>query len=128
MNLSSMSAGVIDLLAGHPILLLFAVIGVGYLIGSIRVFGFSLGPSAVLFAGIMAGSTDPRLRIPDVMYILGLVLFVYTIGLQAGPTFFSSFGPRAVRANLFAFGVVALAASSLATCSRDKFQPTAARF
>jgi len=100
----------LDLLASQPLLLLFAVIGLGYLVGSVRVFGFSLGPAAVLFAGLFFGAIDSRLQIPELLYILGLVMFVYTIGLQSGPTFFSSFGPRAFRANLFAFGVIALAA------------------
>lgn len=98
----------VELLIGTPLLLLFVVIGVGYLVGSIRVFGFSLGPAAVLFAGIFFGAWDSRLRIPDFIYILGLILFVYTIGLQSGPTFFSSFGRRGVRANLFALGIIGL--------------------
>jgi putative transport protein len=100
----------IDLLVLQPLLLLFAVIGLGYLVGSIRVFGFSLGPAAVLFAGIAFGALDPRLKIIDLIYILGLILFVYTLGLQSGPTFFSSFGPRAFRANLIAFVAIALGA------------------
>ena len=42
----------LDLLAGNPLLLLFTVIGLGYLIGSINIFGFKLGVAAVLFVGI----------------------------------------------------------------------------
>jgi len=98
-----------DFLAGDPLLLLFAVIGLGSLIGSIRVFGFSLGPAAVLFTGILFGSLDSRLRIPELIYVLGVVMFVYTVGLQSGPTFFASFGRRAFRANLFAFSAILLA-------------------
>jgi putative transport protein len=100
----------IEYLASSPLLLLFAVIGLGWLAGSIRVFGFSLGPAAVLFVGILFGSLDSRLRIPELLYVLGLVLFVYTIGLQSGPSFFSSFGKRALRANLFALAAILLAA------------------
>jgi len=99
----------IEFLASSPLLLLFTVIGVGWLVGSIRLFGFSLGPAAVLFVGIFIGSLDPRLKIPELLYVLGLVLFVYTIGLQSGPSFFSSFGKRALRANIFAFGAILLA-------------------
>jgi putative transport protein len=101
----------LDLLAGAPLLLLFVVIGVGFLAGSIRVFGFSLGPSAVLFTGIFFGALDPRFRIPDLVYVLGLILFVYTIGLQSGPSFFASFGRRALRANMLAVAVLVLAAA-----------------
>jgi putative transport protein len=108
----------IDFLASSPLLLLFTVIGAGWLVGSIRVFGFSLGPAAVLFVGIFFGSIDPRLRIPELLYVLGLVLFVYTIGLQSGPSFFSSFGRRAVRANLFAFGAIVLAAGLAVGCAK----------
>ncbi len=108
----------LNLLAAQPLLLLFAVIGLGYLAGNVRLFGFSLGPAAVLFAGLFFGAIDPRLQIPDLVYILGLILFVYTVGLQSGPTFFSSFGPRAIRANLFAFGVITLSAAIALAGSR----------
>jgi putative transport protein len=99
-----------DALAESPLLLLFAVIGIGSLVGSFKVAGFSLGPAGVLFTGIFLGSIDHRLRIPELVYVLGLVLFVYTIGIQSGPTFFASFGKRAFRANVFSFGAVLLAA------------------
>lgn len=101
---------ILDFLAQSPLLLLFVVVGVGYLLGAIKVFGFSLGPAAVLFTGLIIGAIDPRLKIPDLVYILGLVLFVYTIGLQSGPTFFASFGKRALRANILAFALIVLAA------------------
>jgi putative transport protein len=94
---------------GHDFLLLFAVIGLGYLAGSVSVLGFSLGPAAVLFAGIFFGALDPRLRIPDLIYVFGLIFFVYTIGLQSGSTFFASFGRRSLRANLIAAGVIVFA-------------------
>jgi putative transport protein len=100
----------ISFLASSPLVLLFVVVGLGYLLGSIRIAGFSLGPAAVLFTGIFFGALDSRLRIPDLIYILGLVLFVYTIGLQSGPTFFASFGPRALKANILSFSVIAFAA------------------
>ena len=65
----------------------------------------------MLFTGILFGAIDPRLKVPDLFYVLGLILFVYTIGLQSGPTFFSSFGRRAMRANLLAAGVICVAAA-----------------
>ena len=70
----------LDLLAGNPLLLLFTVIGLGYLIGSINIFGFKLGVAAVLFVGIFFGAIDSRLSLPEHIYIIGLVLFVYAIG------------------------------------------------
>jgi putative transport protein len=101
---------IVALLSSSPLLLLFAVIGFGFLLGSIRIAGFSLGPAAVLFVGIFFGSLDSRLRIPELIYVVGLVLFVYTIGLQSGPSFFSSFGRRSLRANILAVAMVTVAA------------------
>jgi putative transport protein len=92
----------IDLLAENPLLLLFVVIGLGYLIGSIRVFGFTLGVAAVLFVGIAFGALDKRLSLPEPIYITGLALFVYAIGLQSGPGFFASFKKRGFRINVVA--------------------------
>ncbi|RJP77102.1 MAG: transporter [Candidatus Zixiibacteriota bacterium] len=97
----------IDLLAENPILLLFSVIGLGYLLGNIRVFGFSLGIAAVLFVGIFFGALDPRLILPEYIYVIGLVLFVYAIGLQSGPGFFASFRRRGFRPNLVAAAILA---------------------
>jgi putative transport protein len=99
-----------DLIASSPLLLLFFVTGLGYLLGNIKVAGFSLGPAAVLFTGMLFGALDPRFRIPDLIYVLGLILFVYTIGLQSGPTFFASFGRRAIRANAFGLAAIVVAA------------------
>lgn len=101
---------IVAFLAENPIFLLFAVIGIGYFLGSIRVFGFNLGVAAVLFVGIALGALDPRLNLPDYIYVIGLVLFVYTIGLQSGPVFFASFKKRGLKVNLLAFGVLLAAA------------------
>ncbi len=89
----------IDLLAENQLLLLFTVIGLGYLVGHVKIFGFSFGVSAVLFVGIAFGSLDKRLGLPEYTYIIGLVLFVYAVGLQSGPSFFSSFHKRGLRTN-----------------------------
>ncbi len=93
---------IVDILASNPILLLFSVIGLGYLLGNIRILGFNLGVSAVLFVGMAFGALDERLALPDYIYVIGLVLFVYAIGLQSGPGFFSSFRKRGFRINLAA--------------------------
>jgi putative transport protein len=94
----------ISLLADNPLLLLFVIIGLGYLVGNIRIAGFQLGVVSVLFAGIFIGALDRRLGLPEFIYMIGLVLFVYAIGLQSGPGFFSSFRRRGLRIN----GMVAL--------------------
>lgn len=96
----------IELLLHNPLLLLFVVIGVGYPLGQIRIAGSSLGVAAVLFAGLGMGALHPDLKLPEFVYLLGLVLFVYTIGLSSGPVFFRSFGPSGLRANLLVLGML----------------------
>jgi putative transport protein len=93
---------VLNLLAENPLLLLFVVIGLGYLIGNISVFGFKLGVAAVLFVGIAFGALDKRLALPEHITVIGLVLFVYAIGLQSGPGFFASFRRRGLKYSLLA--------------------------
>ena len=81
---------IIELLRNNPILLLFLVSAIGYPLGRIKVKGISLGVAAVLFVGLVFGALDPSLKLPEIIYKLGLVLFVYCIGLTSGPMFFSS--------------------------------------
>lgn len=102
-----------DLLAQNPLLLLFTVIGLGYLIGNINIFGFKLGVAAVLFVGIFFGALDRRLNLPEHIYIIGLVLFVYAVGLQSGHGFFASFRKRGLRFSIMA-GLI-LSAGAAAT-------------
>ncbi|MCX6137024.1 MAG: putative transporter [Ignavibacteriales bacterium] len=97
---------IINLLADNPLLLLFVVIGLGYLIGSIRILGFSLGVAAVLFVGIAFGALDKRVTLPEPIYITGLALFVYAIGLQSGPGYFASFKKRGFRINVVASMII----------------------
>jgi len=83
---------VVDFLADDPILLAFLVVGIGAAIGSIRIRGISIGPAAALFVGLAVGAIDESLSGAGGLTILrelGLVLFTYTIGLAAGPTFFA---------------------------------------
>ncbi len=108
----------IQFLAHQPLLVLFLVIGVGYFVGSIRLLGFSLGPAAVLFSGLAIGGIGPQLRIPEFIPTLGLILFVYTTGLQSGSVFFGSFGRDSIRANLLTISVLVMAAAMCALASR----------
>lgn len=74
-----------DLLAASVTLRLFAVIGLGYVVGALRFRSFSLGVAAVLFVGLGLGAWDPTaFNIPGVVADIGLALFVYTIGLASG--------------------------------------------
>jgi len=75
-----------ETLLANPTLRLFLVIGLGCLLGSVRVRGFTLGVAGVLFAGIALGVWGPgRYELPPLISTLGLALFVYTMGLASGP-------------------------------------------
>ncbi|NCC37115.1 MAG: transporter, partial [Chloroflexia bacterium] len=99
----------LELLIDNPLLLLFVVSAIGYLIGRIRIGGISLGVAAVLFVGLAFGALDPELRLPEIVYLLGLVLFVYTIGLSSGPGFFASLQRKGLRDNLLVLGIILFA-------------------
>jgi len=90
----------IDFLVDNPFVLLFLVLGLGYLLGNVRVGGFGLGVSAVLFVGLAFGALSPRITLPEFVYQLGLVIFVYTVGVSAGPGFLGTLRRRALGANL----------------------------
>jgi putative transport protein len=75
----------------NPILLLFLVIAMGFLFGNIKIRGTGLGTAAVLFVGLCMGAINPAFSVPDIIFQIGIILFVYTIGIQSGPAFFESF-------------------------------------
>ena len=115
----------IDLLVNNPLLLLFVVAAVGYPLGKLSVGGVSLGVAAVLFAGIGIGALDPRLKLPEIVYQLGLLLFVYTVGLSSGRTFFASFNRRGLRDNAFVLTMLIVGAGlSVGLHSLLKLSPT----
>jgi len=94
----------------HSILILALVISIGLLLGKIKVFGISLGTTWILFVGIFLSHFG--LVIDDhVLHFIkefGLILFIYSIGMQVGPSFFSSFKHGGLTLNLLATGVVLL--------------------
>ena len=93
-------------LAHQPIMLLFLTIGLGYLLSKFRAKGIGLGMASVLFVGIVLGAWGKEsFRLPEIISQLGLLLFVYTIGLDAGPAFF-----RILKRRGLALAVLALVA------------------
>lgn len=90
-------------LSSEP-LLIFMVIGLGFLVGQIKIRGFSLGVAGVLFVGLAIGAWAPPgeepFHIAEQIIEVGLILFVYAVGLTSGPGFFASFRLRGVRFNL----------------------------
>lgn len=104
----------VEILAGSPLLLLFTVAALGFLIGRVEIRGFGLGVSAVLFVGLGVGSLDPSLRLPDFVVTFGLVTFVYVIGLTSAPGFFAALRRRGVQAALLTVGTLVLAGGLVA--------------
>ncbi|MBZ6076775.1 aspartate:alanine exchanger family transporter [Microvirga puerhi] len=78
------------LLESSPLLALFLSIAVGYAIGQISFAGVSFGAGAVLFSGLLIGAIAPKAAPPGLVGTLGLVMFVYGVGIQYGPQFFAS--------------------------------------
>ena len=100
----------IELLVAEPLLLLFLVAALGWPLGRIPIAGSRLGVAAVLFAGLCIGALDPRLRLPDILYMLGLLLFIYPMGLASGPAFFRSFRRKGLRDNLLVASILVVSA------------------
>ncbi len=101
----------ITLLQASPLLLLFAVAAIGFPLGRLRVGQSRLGIAAVLFVGLAFGAVDPALKLPEIVYQLGLVLFVYTVGLGSGPAFFDALRRRGLRDNVFVVSMLLVGAA-----------------
>jgi len=94
----------------HTLLLYSFIIAFGVFLGKVKVFGISLGVTFVLFVGIIVGHFGFTVN-PTVLGFIkefGLILFIYTIGLQVGPGFFSSFKKGGMVLNTLACGIVIL--------------------
>ena len=105
------------------ILSLITAIGLGF--GKLHLFGVSLGVTFVFFIGILAGhlgfSIDPQMLIYAESF--GLVLFVYSLGLQVGPGFFSSFHKGGYKLNMLGLGVILLGSAMAVIISKTASIP-----
>ena len=105
------------------ILSLITAIGLGF--GKLHLFGVSLGVTFVFFIGILAGhlgfSIDPQMLIYAESF--GLVLFVYSLGLQVGPGFFSSFHRGGYRLNMLGLGVILIGTAMAVIISKTASIP-----
>ncbi|MCL2825553.1 MAG: hypothetical protein FWD57_16295, partial [Polyangiaceae bacterium] len=103
-------------LAHHPIafglLVLFAVAALGLALGSIKIKGLGLGVAGTVFVGILFGhlglNIDPDVR--NFIQEFGLIIFVYTIGIQVGPSFLTNLKRQGLPLNSLAAAVVILGA------------------
>ncbi|MBQ7361258.1 MAG: putative transporter [Bacteroidaceae bacterium] len=94
----------------QAVIIISIIIAAGLGLGKIRFFGISLGVTFVFFAGIFAGHLGLSIDSKMLAYAesMGLVLFVYELGLQVGPGFFSSFRKGGMQLNMLAMGVIML--------------------
>jgi len=97
----------------HPdvtqsLIVILITIGVGVFAGRLKISKISLGVSAVMFVGILLGHNGYTIDTDIASFIkdLGLILFVYAIGIQVGPSFFSSFRKEGLRFNLLSVSTV----------------------
>lgn len=100
--------------AAQTIFVLSLVIFIGVLIGKINVKGVSISIGGVLFSGLLFGHFKLHINheVLDFVREFGLVLFVYTIGIQVGPAFFASFKKQGLSLNMLASGIVFLNVST----------------
>ena len=94
----------------QSLIVLFMAISIGFFVGKLKIGSVSLGVSAVLFVGLFLGHFGYSMNPELIQFVreFGLILFVYGIGIQVGPTFFSSFKKEGVVFNALGIGTVLL--------------------
>jgi putative transport protein len=94
----------------HAVLVLCGVIATGIALGHIRFFGITLGIAGVLFSGLLFAHFGLTIEheLLEFCREFGLILFVFTIGLHVGPSFFASFRKQGLKLNLLAAAIVLL--------------------
>ena len=96
-----------EVIGTQPILAIFLAIGLGYLVGQINLGGFSLGVGAVLFVGLAIGAFAPKSQIVGPISLIGLIMFLYGIGILYGRQFFEGMiGAAGRKYNLLALVAV----------------------
>src|SRR4029077_11329933 len=96
-----------DIIGTQPILTAFLAIGLGYLVGQISIGSFSLGVGAVLFVGLALGAFAPKAQIVGPIGLIGLIMFLYGIGILYGRQFFEGMtGAAGRKYNLLALVAV----------------------
>src|SRR4030095_2180123 len=98
----------------HAIGVLAFVCVIGMAFGSLKFRGIGLGTAGVLFAGILVGHFGEQIdhRTLDFVKEFGLILFVFSIGLQLGPGFFAALRQQGVKMNVLAAAIVILGATA----------------
>ena len=90
-----------------PLFALFVITALGYIVGNINIKGINLDISAVIFVAIIFGHYG--VIIPELLSNFGMMLFIFTIGIQSGPGFFASFRNKGIHFIILAFVMIASA-------------------
>ena len=92
----------------NPYIAFFVIVGLGIAIGNISVKGISLDSSAVIFVAFFFGYLG--VEMPEIIQKLGLIFFIYSVGIQAGPGFFESFKQQGLKLIVITATIIASAA------------------
>lgn len=114
--LEKAEASFLDALFGYPLVALFTIIALGLGLGKITIKGLSLGASGVLFVALIFGHMG--FAIPQGVGTIGLVLFVFCIGITAGPSFFAAFAQKG--ADLAKISIIAVCTGAATTYALAK--------
>jgi putative transport protein len=98
--------------------ILFLIITAGILLGKLKIGGISLDTSAVIFVALIFGHYG--FRVPDIFQQIGLIFFIYSIGIQAGPGFFESFQKKGLQLVIVA-GIVVISGGLIAVLLASLF-------
>ena len=101
----------------HSVFVFALVISIGIMLGRIKIFGVSLGITWILFVGIAFGHFGLNID-PTILHFMkefGLILFIFSIGMQVGPSFFSSFKKGGLTLNMLAVSIVFLGVATAYT-------------
>ena len=103
----------------QAVIVLSLVCAAGLYLGKIKFFGISLGVTFVFFIGILAGHFGLKINgdMLDFAQNFGLIIFVYTLGLQVGPGFFSSLKKGGVKLNIMSLTLIAIGLIFILTLS-----------
>ncbi|MGL5981533.1 MAG: putative transporter [Phocaeicola sp.] len=104
----------------QAVIVLSIIIATGLGLGKIKIAGISLGVTFVFFTGIFAGHLGLSINSDVLNYAenFGLILFIYELGLQVGPGFFSSFRKGGIQLNMLGMGVVLLGTTMAVVLSK----------
>ena len=110
-------------LALRDYLVLFLIIALGMAVGNITIKGFNFDVSAVIFVAILVGwafnAAGVPFSMPKIVENIGLILFIYTIGIQAGPSFFDAF--RSQGKKLVCLTLLIIAVGGIVTMACEYF-------